>query len=48
LLKVGDKVIGYALFMTVDFVNEFVVLKPMFFEINNIFPDEKFVFLEDI
>lgn len=46
--KSEGKVIGYALSMTVDFVDEFAVLKPMFFEINKIFPDEKYVVMGQI
>lgn len=48
IAKSKDKVVGYALSMTIDFANDIAILKPMFSEINKVFSNEKYLVMGQI
>ena len=48
IAKHGEKVVGFALSMTKDFVSKIDVLKPMFAEISKIVSDENYLVMGQI
>jgi hypothetical protein len=48
IAKYNDKVVGFALPMTKDIGDEITVLKPMFYQINQIISDEKYMVMGQI